>query len=134
MQALARLELEEGHAPRELVHAQEALAENRFLAARDGVAAQLIDPVHALRVPVAEVLADVLAAAAPHADALRAGDELGAVPALVAAPEAARQEARAAAAGIPGLVRALAQRFEDAAGGPSSGVVPASGPPTCRLP
>ena len=134
VQALARLELEEGHAPHELVHAQEALAENRFLAARDGVAAQLIDPVHALRVPVAEVLADVLAAAAPHADALRAGDELGAVPALVAAPEAARQEARAAAAGIPGLVRALAQRFEDAAGGPSSGVVPASGPPTCRLP
>ena len=39
VQALARLELEEGYAPRELVHAQEALAENRFLAARDGVAA-----------------------------------------------------------------------------------------------
>ena len=112
VQALARLELEEGHAPRELVHAQEALAENRFLAARDGVAAALIDPVHARRVPVAEVLADVLAAAAPHADALGAADELGAVPALVAAPEAARQEARAAAAGIPGLVSALARRFE----------------------
>ena len=60
----------------ELVHAQEALAENRFLAARDGVAAELIDPVRALRVPVADLLADLLRAAMPHAAALGAADEL----------------------------------------------------------
>jgi carboxylate-amine ligase len=114
VQALARLELEEGYAPSELVHAQEALAENRFLAARDGVAAALIDPVRARRVPVPDVLADILAAAAPHASALGAADELAAVPALVAAPEAARQEAHAAAGGIPGLVSALARRFQPA--------------------
>ena len=135
VQALARLELEEGYAPRELVHAQEALAENRFLAARDGVAAELIDPVRARRVPVADVLADILAAAAPHASALGAADELAAVPALVTAPEAARQEANAAAGGIPGLVSALARRFHPATpGGGSRGVVHASGPPTCPLP
>jgi carboxylate-amine ligase len=116
VQALARLELQEGFAPRELVHAQEALAENRFLAARDGVAAELIDPVRALRVPVADLLADVLAAAAPHAAALGAADELALVPALVAAPEAARQEARAAAAGVPGLVSDLARRFNPVGG------------------
>ena len=116
VQALARLELEEGYVPRQLVHAQEALAENRFLAARDGVTAELIDPVRALRVPVADLLADVLAAAAPHAAALGAAHELAAIPALVAAPEAARQEALAAAGGIPGLVSDLARRFHTAGG------------------
>jgi glutamate---cysteine ligase / carboxylate-amine ligase len=116
VQALARLELEDGYALRELVHAQEALAENRFLAARDGVAAELIDPVRARRVPVADLLADVLAAATPHASALGAADELAAVPALVAAPEASRQEARAAAGGLPGLVSDLARRFHPTAG------------------
>jgi carboxylate-amine ligase len=114
VQALARLELEEGYAPSELVHAQEALTENRFLSARDGVAAAVIDPVRARLVPVSDVLADILAAAAPHASALGAADELAAVPALVAAPEAVRQEAHAAAGGIPGLVSALAQRFQPA--------------------
>jgi carboxylate-amine ligase len=131
VQALARLELEEGYAPRELVHAQEALAENRFLAARDGVAAELIDPVSARRVPVADVLADVLATAAPHASVLGAADELAAVPALVAAPEAARQEADAAAGGIPGLVSALARRFNATRAGVSREVVHASGAPRC---
>jgi glutamate---cysteine ligase / carboxylate-amine ligase len=137
VQALARLELEEGYAPRELIHAQEALAENRFLAARDGVAAELIDPVAARRIPVVDVLADILAAAAPHASVLGAAHELAAVAALVAAPEAARQEAHAAAGGIPGLVSALARRFPAAGATPAgvnAGVVHASGPPTCPLP
>jgi carboxylate-amine ligase len=138
VQAVCRLELEEGYAPRQHVHAQEALAENRFLAARDGVTAALIDPVHARRVPVADLLANLLTAAAPHADALGAADELGAVPALVAAPEAARHQARAARAGVRAVVADLAQRFNYAggrtAGGVSSGVVPASAPPTCPLP
>jgi hypothetical protein len=66
---------------------------------------------------------------------LGAADELAAVPALVAAPEAARQEANAAAGGIPGLVSALARRFTPATpGGGSPGGVRASGPPTCPLP
>jgi carboxylate-amine ligase len=116
VQALARLELEEGYAPRELIHAQEALAENRFLAARDGVAAELIDPVRARRIPVVDLLADLLAAAAPHASVLGAAHELAAVPALVAAPEAARQEALAAGGGVGALVSDLARRFHPAGG------------------
>ena len=111
VQALARLELEEGYAPGELVHAQEALAENRFLAARDGVAAELIDPVRALRVPVADQVADLLRAAMPHAAALGAADELAALPSLVTAPEAPRQQALAARAGIGAVVSDLARRF-----------------------
>jgi glutamate---cysteine ligase / carboxylate-amine ligase len=116
VQALARLELEEGYASRELVHAQEALAENRFLAARDGIAAELIDPIQARRVPLAHQLATILAAAAPHASALGAAHELAAIPALVAAPEAARQEALAAGGGVGALVSDLARRFHPAGG------------------
>ena len=113
VQALARLELEEGYAPPEPAHAQEALAENRFLAARDGTAATLIDPVSARRVPVADLLADLLTAATPHATALGATDELAIIPALVAAPEAARQQALSARADIRAVVADLARRFND---------------------
>jgi glutamate---cysteine ligase / carboxylate-amine ligase len=111
VQAVCKLELEEGFAPPELVHAQEALAENRFLAARDGVAAELIDPVRARRVPVADLLVDLLAAAMPHADALGAADELSELPRLLWAPEAARQQTQAARAGVPALASDLARRF-----------------------
>jgi hypothetical protein len=71
---------------------------------------------------VPDILADVLAAAAPHASALGAADELAGVPALVAAPEAVRQEAHAAASGISGLVSALAERFTGAASAIPAGV------------
>jgi carboxylate-amine ligase len=124
VQALARLELEEGFAAPELVHGQEVLAENRFLAARDGVAAELIDPLRAVRVPVAEQLAEVLRAAAPHASALGVADELAHAPTLVASPEAARQEAHAARAGIPSLVSDLASAFSDDDGRSASSVGP----------
>jgi glutamate---cysteine ligase / carboxylate-amine ligase len=134
VQALARLELEEGYASRELVHAQEALAENRFLAARDGIAAELIDPIQARRVPLAHQLATILAAAAPHASALGAAHELAAIPALVAAPEAARQEALAAGGGVGALVSDLARRFHPSGGrsATSLGRPPRSRQPTSQ--
>ena len=120
VQALAELELEEGYAPPELTHAQEALAENRFLAARDGVDAELIDPTSAQRIPLRRP-----ARRPPHRrhttrPGPRAADELAAIPALVAAPEATRQETRAARAGIPAVVADLARRFSPAAGGPGA--------------
>jgi glutamate---cysteine ligase / carboxylate-amine ligase len=125
VQALARLELEEEFAPAELVGAQEVLVENRFLAARDGVAAELISPALAARVPFADMLADVLAAAAPHALALGAADELAGITALVSAPEAARQEILAADAGIPALVSDLARCFTAGADRPAvAGMAP----------
>jgi glutamate---cysteine ligase / carboxylate-amine ligase len=111
VQALARLELEQGFAHPELVGAQEVLAENRFIAARDATAAELIDPVAVDLVPLAVLLDDVLAAARPHAQALDAADELEATRTLVLAPEPRRQERLVAAAGIPVLVADLAARF-----------------------
>ena len=111
VQALARLELEQGFAPHKLVSAQEVLAENRFIAARDATAAELIDPVNVTLVPLPRLLDDVLAAARPHAVALDAVQELDDVRMLVLAPEPRRQERLAASAGVPQLVADLAARF-----------------------
>ena len=111
VQALARLELEEGFAPPALVGSQEVLAENRFIAARDGSAAELIDPTRGRMVPVARLLDDVLTAVRPHAAALDSLDELEEVRTLILAPEAARQERVMASAGVEVLVSDLAARF-----------------------
>ncbi len=111
VQALARLELEQGYAAPALVNAGEVLAENRFLAARDGAAAELIDPAQGTLVPVARLLDDVLAAARPHAEALDALDELEQTRTLVLAPEPQRQESLMASAGLPVLIADLAARF-----------------------
>jgi carboxylate-amine ligase len=91
VQAVARLELEEGYVSEECVAAEEVLAENRFLAARDGVDARLIDTnTQSLR-SIEDVLGDLLAAARPHAAALDCVEELELIPALAASPGAARQ-------------------------------------------
>jgi glutamate---cysteine ligase / carboxylate-amine ligase len=111
VQAVARLELEEEFASPALVSAQEVLAENRFLAVRDGARAQLIDPEEGERVPLAEIVGELLAAARPHAEALDALPELEHVTALVQGPEATRQRAVATAVGVPQLVADLAARF-----------------------
>jgi glutamate---cysteine ligase / carboxylate-amine ligase len=111
VQALARLELEQGYAAPELVASQEVLAENRFIAARDAGTARLIDPVHVVRVPLARLLDDVLDAARPHAAALDAAAELEQVRGLLLAPEAGRQERFAVSNGLPALVADLAARF-----------------------
>ncbi|MEA2307661.1 MAG: hypothetical protein QOH43_4941 [Solirubrobacteraceae bacterium] len=111
MQALSRLELEEGFAAPALMHAQEVLAENRFLAARDGPAAELIDPVRARLVPVSNVVAELVTAAMPHALALGAADELASVSSLVAFPEASGQASLAERDGTRELVSDLAARF-----------------------
>jgi carboxylate-amine ligase len=111
VQSLARLELEEGYASAALVNAGEALAENRFIAARDAAGAELIDPVRGERVPVARLLDDVLAAARPHAEALDALDELEETRTLVLSPETQRQERLMASAGLNVLVADLAARF-----------------------
>jgi carboxylate-amine ligase len=113
VQALARLELERDDAPPPPIP-QEIVNESRFLAARDGPAARLIDPLGSAGVPVATLVRDALAAAAPHARALGAERELALVPGLVSSPEAVRQLAVAEAGGLPALVEDLASRFSDA--------------------
>lgn len=74
VQTIAHLELESGYHAAPLIHAHEVLAENRFLAARDGMDALLIDPVLDERVPAREMLNDLLAAGYPHAQELGCAD------------------------------------------------------------
>ena len=95
VQCLVRLEATEGFAPAHLIHAQEVLEENRFLAARDGVDAALIDPSRETRVPVREMIEPLLEACAPHARDLRCEAELGLVRLLVDEGGAQRQRALA---------------------------------------
>ncbi|HEY4276860.1 MAG TPA: YbdK family carboxylate-amine ligase [Conexibacter sp.] len=111
VQAIARLELEESFASAELVESPEILAENRFLAARDGIEAALIDPVARRLRPARELLGELLTAAAPHADDLGCRDELADAARLAASPGAARQRALGAAAPLPAVARSLADLF-----------------------
>jgi carboxylate-amine ligase len=118
VQSLAHLELEEGYAPPRLLAAPELLAENRFLAARDGMEAELLDPDAERLVPVREQLADLLVAAAPHARALGCADELATVEELARAPGASRQHTRAAGS-LEALVADLARAYADPAASPA---------------
>jgi carboxylate-amine ligase len=113
VQCIVRLESgEEGMAEPALLDAPEALDENRFLAARDGMDARFLDPVRERRVAAAARLATVVAACLPHARALGCEHELASTAHLAADPGALRQRAIAGEAdGLPGLVRALCGEF-----------------------
>ncbi len=76
VQSVARLELEEGFSSQTLIDAVEVLDENRFLAARDGMEAELIDPTANRRVPAAVLLGQLIAAARSHAQDLGCEDAL----------------------------------------------------------
>ncbi|MEA2321384.1 MAG: glutamate---cysteine ligase / carboxylate-amine ligase [Solirubrobacteraceae bacterium] len=91
IQSVARLELEEGYASPALVAGEELLAENRFLASRDGIEARLLDPDTGRRRPARDQLDELLEAARPHAEALGCRAELEAAGALGEAPGFARQ-------------------------------------------
>jgi carboxylate-amine ligase len=80
LQSVAHLELTEGYLSAEQIGSPEVLAENRFIASRDGFDAQLIDPVAEVRVPVRDLLDRLMEAARPHADALGCRDALESVP------------------------------------------------------
>jgi carboxylate-amine ligase len=107
IQTLVRLEATEPLAADELVDAPEVLNENRFLAARDGVTAQLIDPVEDVRVPMVRSLEEVLARVRPHARDLECAAELSGVSELVRQPGAARQRALASEHGLSAMVAEL---------------------------
>ena len=95
VQCLVRLEATEGFAPAHLIHAQEVLEENRFLAARDGVDASLVDPARERRVPVRDLVEPLLEACTPHAAELGCQAELGLVRLLLDEGGAQRQRALA---------------------------------------
>ncbi len=121
IQSLARLELEGDPSP--AVPSAEVLAENRFLAARDGMHARMIDPTARCLVPVRGLLDALIAECRPHALALGCGAALEQLPALAAATGADRQRASAAQdASLQHLVASLAGRFLCAAGDPGGAV------------
>jgi glutamate---cysteine ligase / carboxylate-amine ligase len=112
VQSVARREVLEKEAIRAVGHSPEVLVENRFLAARDGMNARLIDPAGERRVAARAQLEELLDICAPHAEALGCAAELDGVRRLAARTgadrqlELARDEAR-----LPGLVAALADAF-----------------------
>ena len=109
VQCLVRLESEREPRPPD---AQEVLDENRFLAARDGMDARLVDPPACARRPVRDRLAELLDACAPISHELGCSDELADVARLARSTGAARQRALAAAAGsLEGLAQSLADEF-----------------------
>ena len=110
IQSLARLELE--GEPSSVVPSAHVLDENRFLAARDGMDARLIDPEARRLIPAREILASLLADCRPFALALGCAEALDRVPRLAAANGAERQHALVAPSGrLDHLVMTLADRF-----------------------
>ena len=97
----------------ELIHADEVLDENRFLAARDGINAQLLDPQRDRCVPASGRLATLVDACWPHARALACERELGAAGAPRGRPgrgAPARDRLRARRASM-GLLHCLQAEF-----------------------
>ena len=112
VQAAAKLEAEEGFAAPRLLAADEVLAENRFLAARDGMAAEVVDPSGDRMVPASDVLSALLDATMPHARELGCAFGLEAASALAEWPGASRQRAVATRdSGLLGVVAALTGGF-----------------------
>ena len=89
--SLVKMEAEEGFVTEGAIAAQEVISENRFLAARDGVDAKLIDPDLETRIPVPDLLDDLLEACRPHAQDLGCADELESLTDLVEDPPNKRQ-------------------------------------------
>ena len=88
------------------------LDENRFLAARDGIHAQLLDPHRDRCVPASGRLATLVDACWPHARALGCERELQLLAHLAGDPGATRQRAIASEpAGLRGLLHTLQAEF-----------------------
>lgn len=110
--SLARLEALEGWAGEAAIGAVEAIDENRFLAARDGNRAELIDVEGERRVPVAALVETLIERCRPHAQELGCEEELLAVRDLVAENGSDRQRARGGdASSLRELVGWLADEY-----------------------
>lgn len=121
VQSLARIELEAPHPPAEPI--PEVLAENCFLAARDGMHARLVDGPSQRLVPVAVAVETLLGLCAPHAEALGCGAELAAVRVLARDTGADRQRASSHAFNPPHrLVASLAGRFSSRRNGSQAAI------------
>jgi carboxylate-amine ligase len=106
--SLARSILEGGRHDPEVP--PEVLSENRFLAARDGLDAHLIDSERKRLVPARRLLDALLERCSRHADEI-GSIELARVARLATANGAERQRAWTRAGGLDQLPRMLSQRF-----------------------
>jgi carboxylate-amine ligase len=112
LQSIASLELEEGYLAPDRLGSPEVLAENRFIAARDGVHARLIDPARERLVPVTEIVEDLMPALAPHADRLGCRDALEDVSTLLIESGSDEQlRAHEERGSLTNLVQFLASEF-----------------------
>jgi carboxylate-amine ligase len=108
VQAMARMVLEGDPPTREV--GPEILAENRFLAARDGLHAQLIDPLDRRLVPIRGSIEALVERCRSYCDAV-ATVELERVNRLLVANGADRQRKWVREHGMLALPSALARRF-----------------------
>ncbi len=114
VQCIVRSEAEGGPATSD--PAPEVLSENRFLAARDGMEAELIVAELGQRVPARELAAELLETCRPHAAELGCETELEGIEKLMAETGASTQLRRARALGsLPRLVGSIADDFTTAA-------------------
>ena len=96
---------------RPAVHPSWKISENRWLAARDGLDALMVDFETGERQPVRERIAALAESLAPVAQRLGCEAELGLLPALLAANGAERQRRVVSERGIDGLVDWLCEEF-----------------------
>ena len=88
---MVRAEIHESKLTIRNIDAQEIISENRFLAARDGIEAELIDAEAETRTPVREIVAGLFPALLPHAQDLGCVAELEHVSELAHQNGAVRQ-------------------------------------------
>jgi carboxylate-amine ligase len=112
VQCIVRLEVEGESQTFDAAIPPEVLAENRFLAARDGMEAELIAPELDERVPARGLLEELLIACRPHAEALGCTEQLDGVTRLAEKTGARRQlELSRSLGSLPRVVAVLADDF-----------------------
>jgi carboxylate-amine ligase len=111
VQSLVVAEATDRVAAERLIRAPEVLDENRFLAARDGMAAEFVDPRTRKRVPARVLAAEMVECMRLYATRLGCLDELLGIRRLIESPPAERQRAIADARGLAAVMPALGDAF-----------------------
>jgi carboxylate-amine ligase len=94
-----------------LIRAPEVLEENRFLAARDGMSAEFVDPRTRSRVPARVLAEEMVESMRLYATRLGCLDELLGMRRLIDSPPAERQRTLADERGLAAVVPALSDAF-----------------------
>ena len=111
VQSLVRMEVYDAPAGPWRTHADEVIEENRFLAARDGMDAMLINPASGGRIPAVAALEQLRLACRPHAWQLDCEPELDSTRALGTRGGAERQLAHGVGGDLREVVAGLARAY-----------------------